>query len=110
MIANLTNPNPYLFWFTVGAPIMVRSFQHNLSKGLSFLVSFYLGLVGVKLILVIAAGKSRDFLEGFLYRRTMQLLSMMLICFSIYLMMDGIVSLGVLKKLIISLPINSLLA
>ena len=65
MIANLTNPNPYLFWFTVGAPIMVRSFQHNLSKGLSFLVSFYLGLVGIKLILAIVAGESRDFLQGF---------------------------------------------
>jgi len=90
MIANLTNPNPYLFWFTVGAPIMVRSFQHNLSKGLSFLVSFYLGLVGIKLILAIAAGKSRDFLQGFLYRRTMQMLSLMLICFAIYLMLDGI--------------------
>ena len=93
MIANLTNPNPYLFWFTVGAPIMVRSFQQNLSKGLSFLVSFYLGLVGIKLILAIAAGESRDFLQGFLYRSTMQLLSLMLICFAIYLMLDGIASL-----------------
>ena len=98
MIANLTNPNPYLFWFTVGAPIMVRSFQHNLSKGLSFLVSFYLGLVGIKLILAIAAGKSRDFLQGFLYRITMQLLSMMLICFAIYLMLDGFVYLRLLQN------------
>ena len=93
MIANLTNPNPYLFWFTVGAPIMVRSFQHNLSTGFSFLVSFYLGLVGIKLILAIAAGKSRNFLQGFLYRSIMQLLSLMLICFAIYLMLDGIASL-----------------
>ena len=93
MVANLANPNPYLFWFTVGAPIMVRSFQHNLSKGLSFLVSFYLGLVGIKLILAIAAGKSRNFLQGFLYRSIMQLLSLMLICFAIYLMLDGIASL-----------------
>ena len=46
MIANLTNPNPYLFWFTVGAPLMVRSFQHNWGTGVSFLLSFYLGLVG----------------------------------------------------------------
>ena len=98
MIANLTNPNPYLFWFTVGAPIMVRSFQHNLTKGLSFLVSFYLGLVGIKLILAIAAGKSRDFLQGFLYRRTMQLLSLMLICFAIYLMLDGIASLRLMQN------------
>ena len=98
MVANLTNPNPYLFWFTVGAPIMVRSFQHNLSKGLSFLVSFYLGLVGIKLILAIAAGKSRDFLKGFLYRSTMQLLSLMLICFAIYLMLDGIASLRLMHN------------
>ena len=98
MIANLTNPNPYLFWFTVGAPIMVRSFQHNLSKGLSFLVSFYLGLVGIKLILAIAAGKSRDFLQGFLYRITMLLLSIMLICFAIYLMLDGFVYLRLLQN------------
>ena len=25
MMANLANPNPYLFWFTVGGPLMVRS-------------------------------------------------------------------------------------
>ena len=98
MIANLTNPNPYLFWFTVGAPIMVRSFQHNLSKGLSFLVSFYLGMVGIKLILAIATGESRDFLQGFLYRSTMQLLSLMLICFAIYLMLDGISSLRLIQN------------
>jgi len=98
MVANLANPNPYLFWFTVGAPIMVQSFQHNLSKGLSFLVSFYLGLVGIKLIIAIAAGKSRDFLQGFLYRSTMQLLSLMLICFAIYLMLDGIASLRLMQN------------
>ncbi len=98
MIANLTNPNPYLFWFTVGAPIMVRSFQHNLSKGLSFLVSFYLGMVGIKLILAIATGESRDFLRGFLYRSTMRLLSLILICFAIYLMLDGIASLRLIQN------------
>ena len=98
MIANLTNPNPYLFWFTVGAPIMVRSFQHNLSKGLSFLVSFYLGMVGIKLILAIATGESRDFLRGFLYRSTMRLLSLMLICFAIYLMLDGIAYLRLIQN------------
>jgi len=98
MIANLVNPNPYLFWFTVGAPLMVRSFENNWSTGVSFLLSFYLGLVGVKLILAIAAGKSRDFLQGLLYRRTMQLLSLMLIGFAVYLMLEGIVFLGLLQN------------
>ena len=89
MIANLANPNPYLFWFTVGAPLMVRSFQHNWGTGISFLFSFYLGLVGVKLILAITAGKSREFLQGLLYRRIMQLLSLMLMGFAVYLMLEG---------------------
>ena len=98
MIANLVNPNPYLFWFTVGAPLMVRSFQHNWGTGVSFLLSFYFGLVGVKLILAIVVGKSRDFLHGLLYRRTMQLLSLMLIGFAVYLMLEGIVFLGLLQN------------
>ena len=89
MVANLANPNPYL---------MVRSFQNNWGAGVSFLLSFYLGLVGAKLILAIAASKSRDFLQGLLYRRTMQLLSLMLIGFSGYLMLEGMVFLGLLKN------------
>ena len=98
MIANLANPNPYLFWFTVGGPIMVRSFQHNWGTGVSFLLSFYLGLVGVKLILAIAAGKSKDFQQGLLYRRIMQLLSLMLMGFAVYLMLEGMVFLGLLQN------------
>ena len=98
MIANLVNPNPYLFWFTVGGPLMVRSFQHNWGTGVSFLLSFYTGLVGVKLILAISAGNSRNFLQGLLYRRTMQLLSMMMMGFAIYLMLEGMVFLGLLQN------------
>ena len=97
VIANLANPNPYLFWFTVGAPLMVRSFQHNWGTGVSFLLSFYFGLVGVKLILAIVASKSRDFLHGLLYRRTMQLLSLMLMGFAVFLMLEGMVFLGLLQ-------------
>ena len=98
MIANLANPNPYLFWFTVGGPLMVRSFQHNWDTGISFLLSFYLGLVGVKLILATAAGKSKNLLQGLWYRRTMQLLSLMLMGLAVYLMLEGMVFLGLLKN------------
>ena len=76
---------------------MVRSFQHNWGTGVSFLLSFYFGLVGVKLILAIVAGKSRDFLHGLLYRRTMQLLSLMLMGFAVFLMLEGMVFLRLLQ-------------
>jgi len=61
-------------------------------------LSFYLGLVGVKLILTIAAGNSRYFLRGLLYRRTMQLLSLMMMGFAVYLILEGMVLLGLLQN------------
>jgi threonine/homoserine/homoserine lactone efflux protein len=94
MLANLANPNPYLFWFTVGAPLMVRSFQQSVSLGTAFLFSFYLGLVGVKFLLAIAAGKSRSFLQGIWYRRIMQFLGFALIGFALFLLRDGLILLG----------------
>tara|TARA_Y100001970_G_C14254145_1_gene873935 strand:- start:1533 stop:2063 length:531 start_codon:yes stop_codon:yes gene_type:complete len=33
IILNFFNPNPYLFWFTVGSPLMVRSFEKSLISG-----------------------------------------------------------------------------
>ena len=90
IIANLANPNPYLFWFTVGAPLMVRSFQHSFSLGAAFLFSFYLGLVGVKFMLAIVAGKSRSFLQEIWYRRIMQFLGFVLIGFAFFLFRDGL--------------------
>ena len=98
IFANLANPNPYLFWFTVGGPLMVRSFQQNLGTGIIFLLSFYLGLIGVKLIVAIATGESRDFMQGYLYRRIMQLLSLMLMIFAGYLMLEGLFFLSLLQN------------
>jgi len=98
LIANLVNPNPYFFWFTVGAPLMVSSFQQTWGSGITYLFSFYLGLCGVKLLLAIAAGKSRNFLHGMLYRRIMQFLGFTLIGFSIMLFRDGLIFLGILHQ------------
>ena len=91
MSANLVNPNPYLFWVTVGAPMMVRTFQQSFSLGTTFLLSFYLGLVGVKLLLAIVVVKSKNFLQRIWYRRIMQFLGFALIGFAFFLLRDGII-------------------
>ena len=74
---------------------MVRSFQQTLSLGVSFLFSFYLGLIGVKFLLAIVAGKSRSFLQGTWYRRIMQFLGFALIGFALFLLLDGLTFLGI---------------
>ena len=95
IIVNFLNPNPYLFWFTVGSPLMVRSFDKSLISGVSFLFGFYLGLVGSKFFLALITGKSRNFLQGFWYNLIMQFLGLSLIGLSIFILIDGLDLLGI---------------
>ncbi len=54
VVANLTNPQMYLFWFTVGLPLLA-----GLGRGAGpFLLGFYLALVGSKAALALAAGRA----------------------------------------------------
>ncbi len=39
--ANLVNPHPWLFWITVGAPILVGAWRSGPSEAAAFLVGFY---------------------------------------------------------------------
>jgi len=98
IVANIFNPNPYFFWLTVGAPLMINSFNKSMISGISFLFSFYLGLVGSKFLLAIITEKSSDFLQGFWYKLIMQSLSMILIGFSFFLLKDGLYLLGFLNE------------
>jgi threonine/homoserine/homoserine lactone efflux protein len=58
--ANLLNPNPYLFWATVGAPLLVSGYRAGgVPEAASFLFGFYVLLVGSKLALAFAVDKGR---------------------------------------------------
>ncbi|MDP7671975.1 MAG: hypothetical protein QGF21_08525, partial [Vicinamibacterales bacterium] len=49
MLTNLANPNPYLFWFTVGAPTIFVAHRAGWSFVALFLVGLYVCLVGAKI-------------------------------------------------------------
>ena len=57
---NLLNPNPWLFWLGVGAPLLRNSWGRGVGYGLLWLTVFYIGLVGVKIAFAIAIGSSRE--------------------------------------------------
>lgn len=45
VVMNLLNPNAYLFWGIVAGPIFLRAWQERPSRGIAFLVGFYLTFV-----------------------------------------------------------------
>ena len=96
IIANALSPHPYLFWFSVGGPITIKAMDQNLLAAISFIGSFYVLLLGTKIVLAILVGKSRTFLMGNRYIFTMRLLGFILILLAGILFRDGLHLLDIL--------------
>ena len=95
IITNALNPHPYIFYMTVGAPIMLKALNKNAFWAVAFLASFLLFLVGSKVILAIITGKSRTFLKNKAYIFIVRTLGALLFLFSFILFRDGLRLLGV---------------
>ena len=90
VLANALSPHPYLFWFSVGAPIMTKAMNQSISAPLVFIISFYSFLVGAKIVLAILVGKSKSFLIGNVYIYTLRFLGLVLCLLAIVLFYDGL--------------------
>lgn len=96
IIVNALSPHPYLFWFSVGGPTTLKAMDQSLTAATAFVLSFYLLLVGSKMVLAFLVGKSRTFLLGNKYIFTMRLLGGILIILAGFLFQDGLHLLGIL--------------
>ena len=94
VITNALNPHPYVFYMTVGAPIIFKGIHQNFLAVFSFVGTFLLFLVGCKVILAMGVGRSRTFLKGKIYIWVMRILGALLFFFSIILFRDGFALLG----------------
>lgn len=58
-VMNLLNPNPYIFWGLAAGPILVQAWRDSASLGLSFLVGFYVALLGGFAVQIVIFGTAR---------------------------------------------------
>jgi threonine/homoserine/homoserine lactone efflux protein len=90
VVVNVTNPAPYIFWFTIGSPLLVQAKNISWSIVVLFLVIFYGMLVGSKLLLAGLIGKNRHLLSGRIYTTVMRLLGVALLVFAFLFIKNGI--------------------
>jgi threonine/homoserine/homoserine lactone efflux protein len=90
VLANALSPHPYLFWFSVGAPTMTKAMGQGISAPLAFIISFYVFLVGTKIMLALLIGKSKSLLSGNGYIFTMRFLGLLLCLLAFVLFHDGL--------------------
>lgn len=95
-LVNALSPHPYLFWFSVGAPTMVKALQDSgWPAALAFVLGFYLLLIGSKIFVAVLVGKSRGWLMGPAYAWIMRALGIALLVFALLLFREGLHLFGI---------------
>lgn len=90
IIANLLNPSPYFFWFTIGAPTILKAYNEGFIYAGLFLIIFYSVLIGSKVVVAAVTGKSKQFLSSRFYLYLIRFLGVVLFLFAIYFIKSGI--------------------
>jgi threonine/homoserine/homoserine lactone efflux protein len=93
---NTLSPHPYLFWITVGTPFILKSWEQGLLPPATFVLSFFVSLVGSKMLLALFIGRSRSFLTRSTYLWVMRSLGAILTLFALFLFKEGLTFLEVL--------------
>jgi threonine/homoserine/homoserine lactone efflux protein len=68
VLVNLLSPHPWLFWLSVGGPLLVTAWRHGAIYGGAFLLGFYGLLAGSKVVLAVMLSASRHRLSLPWYR------------------------------------------
>ncbi len=90
VLVNYLSPHPYLFWISVGVPLIVRAAEESAWAAVGFVAGFFACIVGAKIAVAVLVGRSRTFFSSAAYRWTLRLLGVLLIGFALSLAWDGI--------------------
>ncbi|MCW5978549.1 MAG: LysE family translocator [Bryobacteraceae bacterium] len=89
MAINFLNAHVYLFWLTVGAPMVLKAAEGGAHFAAGFIAPFYVCLCGSKMALAALVNRSRGFLKGRTYVWTLRALGAALIAFGLWLIAEG---------------------
>ena len=99
MLVNALSPHPYLFWFSVGAPAILKGARGgDPLAGPAFVVGFLGCLVVAKMVLAVLVGRSRRFLAGRLYLSIMRSLGILLFAFALLLAREACALFGLFSS------------
>ncbi len=88
-LVNVLNPHPWIFWLSVGGPLLVGAWREAPALALGFLAVFYSLLVGCKILLAWMTAAGRRFLTGRWYRGALAASGLLLIVLGALLVWRG---------------------
>lgn len=94
VLANLLSPHPYLFWLSIGGPMIFKSLDVHASATFLFVLGFYSLLVGSKIAIVLFVERSKSFIKSKYYLYILRVLGVALISFALIFVRDGLKLIG----------------
>ncbi|MFB0523720.1 MAG: LysE family translocator [Candidatus Bathyarchaeia archaeon] len=89
VITNFLNPHVYVFWISVGGPIILRSLTVHVSVSVLFLFGFFVLIVSSKASIAYAVDRSKAFVRSDYYSYIVRALGIVLILFALILLIEG---------------------
>lgn len=96
VIVNFGNPHPYVFWLSIGGPIIFKSLSIHIWATILFITGFYLLLVGSKVIVALIVEKSKYFINSKYYFSIIRTLGIAQILFGLTFIKVGLNSLNLI--------------
>jgi threonine/homoserine/homoserine lactone efflux protein len=96
VLTNYLNPNPYLFWVTVGTPLVLKGSETSYLNPTLFIVGFFFCIIGSKIGVAILTSRFKGFLRSRAYEIAMKLLGGALVLFALLFLREGLRLLGIL--------------
>jgi threonine/homoserine/homoserine lactone efflux protein len=91
-LARVLTPNAYLFWFLVGAPLLVQASQDDWLAGPAFLVGYYSTIVGSNVVLALALHRWVALFSERMYRGLLLIASAVLAAYGLGMVGHGATS------------------
>ena len=96
IIVNFVNPHPYIFWLSIGDPIIFKSLSIHFLATILFIIGFYSFLVGSKVIVALIVERSKYFINSKYYFFIIRILGIAQIIFGLTFIKVGLNSLDII--------------
>jgi threonine/homoserine/homoserine lactone efflux protein len=96
ILTNILSPHPYIFWCTVGAPLVMKAYETNVVAAIYFVSGFYFCLIGSKVAVAVVVDRTRVFLNSTIYVYSIRILGLFLLIFAFLFLKNGLIALGLL--------------
>ena len=85
---NMLSPHPYIFWMSVGSPLIIKASEESLPAAWAFIIFFYICIVGAKAGIAILVGRYKHRFDTW-YIIIQRCLACLLLLFAVIFFFEG---------------------